>query len=226
MTYSNKSPKQFIVIGMGKFGKAVTKELFEQGKEVLAVDINEERVHQITDYTTHAVVADATDEQALEALGIRNFDVVVVCMGESMQASILTTLLCKEQGAQFIVAKANGKSHKQVLQKIGADMVIEPEEEMAHKLANQLACPYVSDIIELGLNFTIAESEVPERWEGKTLIDIDLRRKYGVNLLVIKSGDKITTSPSGDNVLKHGDSIIFGGSNEEIKKFIQKLRNI
>lgn len=221
-----KEKSQFAVIGLGKFGAAVARELSQQGKEVLAVDINEEAVKSVHEFTTHGVVCDASDEQALSAIGIKNFDCVLVCMGSNMQASILTTLICKEQGAPYVVAKAVGKKHKQVLTKIGADLVIEPDEEMAHKIAVQLACPHVNDIMELSKNFTIAEAEVPERWEDRTLVDIDLRRRYGVTLLVIKSGEKVTASPSGDSMLRKGDSIVIGGGNGEIKKFIDKLKNM
>lgn len=226
MAIANREMTQFAVIGLGKFGSAITRELFEQGKEVLAIDLSEDKVNAVSEFSTHAVVADASDEQALKAIGIRNFDVVIVCMGTNMQASILTTLICKELGAPFIVAKANSKKHKTVLSKIGADVVVEPEEEMAHKIAMQLASPHLNDIMELSKNFTIAEAEVPNRWENRTLIDIDLRRKYGVTLLVIKRAEKVIQSPSGENILLKGDSILVGGGNVEIKKFIDKLKDM
>ena len=193
MAIVKKEMNEFAVIGLGKFGSAIARELHQMDKQVLVVDIDEDRVNAATDYATHAVIADASDEQALKAIGISNFDAVIVCMGKNMQSSILTTLICKEQGASFIVAKANGRKHKEVLTKIGADLVIEPVED------------------------------VPQKWEDKTLIEIDMRRKFGVTLLVIKNGDKVTSSPSGDTFLRKGDTIIIGGDTASVDKFIDKL---
>ncbi len=223
MAIVNKEMSEFAVIGLGKFGSAMTRELHGMGKQVLAIDMNEDKVNAIADFATHSVVADASDEQAMTALGIRNFDAVIVCMGSNMQASILTTLICKEQGAPFIIAKANSKKHKVVLTKIGADLVIEPEEEMAQKLAVQLVTPHLNDLMVLDDYFTIAETEVPEKWADRTLIDVDIRRKYGVTLMLIKSGDKVVSSPSGECYLRHGDTIVIGGENAKVNKFIDKL---
>lgn len=223
MAIVNKEMSEFAVIGLGKFGAAIAKELSAQGKQVLAVDLNEDRVNAVAEFTTHAVIADASDEQAMSAIGIKNFDAVIIGMGANMQASILTTLICKEQGAQFIVAKANSKKHKEVLVKIGADLVIEPEVEIAKKLAVQLVTPHLNDIMVLDDYFTIAETEVPERWADRTLIDIDMRRKFGVTLLLIKSGEKVISSPTGDSYLRLGDTIVIGGESEKISKFIDRL---
>lgn len=223
MSIVNKAMTDFAVIGLGKFGSAITKELYLLGKEVLAIDLNEDKINAISEFTTHAVVADSSDEQAMMAIGIRNFDAVIICLGTNMQASILTTLICKEQGAPFVVAKANSKKHKEVLKKIGADLIVQPEEEMAHKLAVQLVTPHLNDIMVLDEKFTIAETDVPSKWEDKSLIDIDMRRKYGVTLLIIKSGDKVIVSPSGEAILSKGDSILIGGDVQSVGKFIDKL---
>lgn len=223
MSIVKKEMSEFAVIGLGKFGSAIARELHNMDKQVLVVDIDEDRVNAVAEYATHAVIADASDEQAIQAIGISNFDAVIICMGKNMQASILTTLICKEQGASFIVAKANGRKHKEVLNKIGADLVIEPEEEMAQKMAVQLVTPHLNDIMVLDNYFTIAEAEVPQKWEDRTLVDIDMRRKFGVTLLVIKNGGKIISSPSGDTYLRKGDTIIIGGDNASVDKFIDKL---
>lgn len=223
MAIVSKEMSQFAVIGLGKFGSAITRELYMQGKEVLAIDLNEDKVNAVAEFTTHAVIADASDEIAMKAIGVRNFDAVIICMGANMQASILATLICKEQGAPFVVAKANSKKHKVVLTKIGADLVVEPEEEVAHKMAVQLVSPHLNDIMVLDENFTIAEADVPHKWENRTLIDIDMRRKYGVTLLVIKRADKVISSPSGDNFLRKGDSILVGGDSASVDRFIDKL---
>ena len=149
MAIVKKEMSEFAVIGLGKFGSAIARELHEMGKQVLVVDIDEDKVNAVSDYATHAVIADASDEQAIQAIGISNFDAVIICMGKNMQASILTTLICKEQGASFIVAKASGRKHKEVLNKIGADLVVEPEEEMAQKMAVRLVTPHLNDIMVL-----------------------------------------------------------------------------
>ncbi|MDE6967447.1 MAG: TrkA family potassium uptake protein, partial [Clostridia bacterium] len=213
MAIVKKEMSDFAVIGLGKFGSAIARELHELDKQVLVVDIDEDRVNAASEYATHAVIADASDEQAIQALGVNNFDAVIICMGKNMQASILTTLICKEQGASFVVAKASGRKHKEVLTKIGADLVVEPEEEMAQKMAVRLVTPHLNDIMVLDNYFTIAEAEVPEKWADRTLIDIDIRRKFGVTLLVIKNGDKVVSSPSGDTYLRAGDTIVIGGDN-------------
>ena len=141
-----------------------------------------------------------------------------------MQSSILTTLICKEQGASFIVAKATGRKHKEVLKKIGADLVIEPEEEMAQKMAVRLVTPHLNDIMVLDSYFTIAEAEVPQKWEDRTLIDIDMRRKFGVTLLVIKNGGKVNASPTGDTLLRKGDTIVIGGDTASDRKLLINLQ--
>lgn len=223
MSIVKKEMSEFAVIGLGKFGSAIARELHQLDKQVLVVDIDEDRVNAASEYATHAVIADASDEQALQAIGISNFDAVIICIGKNMQSSILTTLICKEQGASFIVAKATGRKHKEVLKKIGADLVIEPEEEMAQKMAVRLVTPHLNDIMVLDNYFTIAEAEVPQKWEDRTLIDIDMRRKFGVTLLVIKNGGKVNASPTGDTLLRKGDTIVIGGDTASVEKFIDKL---
>lgn len=223
MAIVNKEMSEFAVIGLGKFGSAIARELHALDKQVLVVDMDEDRVNAATEFCTHAVIADASDEQAMQAIGVRNFDAVIICMGKNMQASILTTLICKEQGAPFIVAKANGRKHKEVLTKIGADLVIEPEEEMAQKMAVRLVTPHLNDIMVLDNYFTIVETEVPKKWVDRTIIDIDIRRKFGVTLLVIKNGGKVISNPSGDTYLREGDTIVIGGDNPSVDKFIDKL---
>lgn len=226
MINHKKNLSQFAVIGLGKFGTAIAKELYKQGKDVLAIDINEEKIAMASEFTTHAVVGDASDEQTIMAIGIDQFDAVIICMGGSMQASILTTLICKEQGAPYVVAKASSKKHKTVLTKIGADLVVEPEEEVAHKMAIQFACPRLNDMMELSKNFIIAETEVPERWYNRTLIDIDVRRRFGITVLVIKRDGEAIPSPAGDSILKSGDSIVVGGGTDNITKFLDKLKKL
>lgn len=218
--------EQFAVIGLGKFGAALTKALFKLGKDVLAVDVAEDKVNNIREFATHALTADASDVNVLKELGISNFDAVVVAIGDNMQASILVTMMCKEMGIPFIIAKAQNDTHKLVLEKIGADMVIVPEEDMAVKLATTLVNPGLSDLMELTDNYSIVESGIPEIWNGKTLMELNLRTKYNINLLIIKRGEIVLTTPAGDTVLHTGDKLISGGTNESIKKFTDKIADL
>ena len=218
-----KDMTQFAVIGLGRFGLALAKALYEEGMEVLAVDQNQDRIDDIADNCTHAAVADASEEEALRALGVSNLDAVVVCMGNNIQASVLCTLACKELQVPLIVCKATSIQHKKILEKIGADFVVIPEDDMAKKLALKLTNPNMNDIIELSKNFSLAEIEVPERWSDRTLLELNLRRKYGIIVLLVKSGDKIVTSPGGDCKLMAGNSVVVCGESDDIKKLAERL---
>ena len=157
-----KKNKQFAVIGLGRFGVSVARTLFKGGYEVLAIDSNEERVQKISSEVTHVVQADTTDENALKALGIRNFDVVVVAIGEDVQANVLTTLLLKELGVNYIVAKAKNELHGKMLEKIGADRVVYPERDMGQRVAHNLVSTNVLDYIELSPDLSLVEVTTPK----------------------------------------------------------------
>lgn len=225
MAIAKKEMTQFAVIGMGRFGSALTKTLYEQGNDVLAIDLNPDVVNSIANYCTHAAVADGSDEQALKALGITNFDAVIICVGGNMQASIMATLACKELGVPFIVCKANNEKHKNVLQKVGADYVVVPEVDMARKVAVKITSPHLNDVMSLTQNFNIAETDISSVWNEHTLMELDFRRKYDVIVLLVKRGETVITSPNGDFKLMAGDSLVVGGSKDSIQKFIEKLAN-
>ena len=187
------------------------------GKEVLAVDKDEEHVNDIAPHVTHAVQADATDEKALNALGLRNFDVALVTIGDDIQSSILVTLLCKEMGVHHVVAKAQTELHAKVLLKIGADRVIFPERDMGVRLAHNLAAANVIDYIQVSDELRVLEIGVTPSWAGKTLIDLDFRKKYGVNVIAIKNrAGKINTTPRGIDILNPDDLLIVVGQTDEI----------
>lgn len=226
MAIVKKEMSQFAVIGMGRFGFALTKALYNQGKEVLAIDINPDRVNLVADCSTHAAIADASDENVLRSLGIKNFDAVIICMGGNMQASILTTLICKEIGVPFIVCKATSEKHKTVLQKVGGDYIVVPEEDIAIKVALQLTSPRLNDMMELSKNFSIAEMEIPTSWEGNTLMQLNIRKKYGVIILLIKRGGDVIVTPDANFQLATGDNMILGGSQDKIEKLIDKLASL
>ena len=188
--------KQFVIIGLGRFGSSIAKTLYSLGNDVLAIDKDEDIVQEIADSVTHAVQLDATDENALRALGIRNFDVAVVTIGDNIQSSIMATLLVKELGVKYIIAKGHSDLHAKVLYKIGADRVVLPEKDMGVRVAHNLVSANILDYIELSEDYSVMEIQVLDEWSGKTLNELRLRSKYGINVMAIKRGDEVNLSPS------------------------------
>ena len=210
--------KQFAIIGIGRFGASIARTLFSLGHDVLAIDAREERIEEISDFVTHAVIAEATDEQTLVALGLRNFDVAVVTIGGDIQASILVCLLCKEMGIEKVIAKAQNELHARVLRKIGVDRVVFPERDMGTRLAHNLVSSNVLDFIELSSDHSLVEINVLESWAGKSLEEINMRLNFGVNVMAIKHAGSINISPRGQDVLQSDDTIVVIGANEDIRK--------
>lgn len=215
--------KDFVVFGLGKFGRSVAQALFQNGCDVLAIDRDSEVVQDISDFVTHAVQADVTDAEALHALGIRNFDVAIIAIGEDMQSSIMSTILVKEIGVPYVVAKAQNDLHKRVLEKVGADKVIFPEREIGVRIANNLTAQSFTDYIEVSEDFSIGEIEIRKEWVGKTLKELDMRNVYGINVIGIKQGSEITITPAADKLLSNVDVLIVIGNNKNLKK-IDDLR--
>ena len=213
---------QYVVFGLGRFGVALTKALYENGAEVLVVDKDEERINEISPYCTHAACADATDEHNLERLGINNMDIAIVCIASNIEASIFVTLMCKQMGIPKVISKASDERHKLVLERIGADSVVIPEEAMGERLASMLVKPNVVEIMTLADSFRMIEIRTPKRWLDKTLIELNLRNTERVNIVVIKRVDEIITSPSGDCKLLEYDIIVVAGSVNDIKRLSNK----
>jgi len=213
--------RNFAVIGMGRFGESLARTLYSMGFEVLAVDSNQERIDAIAPYVTHAVQADGMDEMALKALGIRNFDVTVITMGD-MQSSILCTLLCKELGVPYVVAKANNDAHAKVLYRMGIDKVVFPERDMGVRVAHSLVTGNILDYIELSPDYGLIETSAPKEWEGKTLQELNVRAKYGISIMAIKNDEGIAIAPSSNDVINAGDVIIIIGDNSALKR-IEKM---
>ncbi|MCR3921307.1 MAG: TrkA family potassium uptake protein [Firmicutes bacterium] len=210
--------KQFAVVGIGRFGASVATTLYEMGHDVLAIDSSESKIEGIVDRVTHAVVADTTSETALKSLGITNFDVVIVGIGQDVQASILTTLVLKELGVKYIVAKARTAQHGKVLQKIGADRIVFPERDMGTRVAHNLISTNVLDFIELSPDYSIVEIIVSDEMVGKTLRELDLRAKFGMNVMAIRTVNrKINVSPIATDRLEEGDVLIVLGENTQIQ---------
>jgi trk system potassium uptake protein TrkA len=214
--------KQFIIIGIGKFGESIATNLYKMGHDVLAVDIDEERVQHITNKVTHAVQADATEEGTLEALGVKHFDGAVITIGESVQASILITLLCKELGIRHVLAKAQNELHAKVLYKIGADRVVFPERDMGLRVAHSLVSTSFLDYIELTPDYSIVELKAAKDWQGKSLKDLNIRAEYGINIMAIKQDDKVVVSPAADDVIQRDDVLVVIGKAEDIYRFQEK----
>ncbi|KWX86112.1 potassium uptake system protein [Paenibacillus riograndensis] len=210
--------KQYAVIGMGRFGSSVAKALSGMGFDVLAIDADEQRTQEISGIVTHAVSADSTDEEALRALGIRNFDVVVVAIGEDIQASILTTLILKDLGVPAILVKAKSELHGKVLSKIGADKVIYPERDMGMRVAHHLASPNILDYIELSPDYSILDMKVSGTMLGKNLQELNIRAKYGCNVMAIRRGEEMNISPRAEDRLAEGDVIVNVGRKDNLTK--------
>ncbi len=214
--------KEFAVIGLGRFGGSVARTLHEMGYEVMVIDRDPQRVQDYATLVTHAVEADSTDEGAMRALGIRNFDVVVVAIGEDIQSSILTTIILKELGVQKVVVKAQSDLHGKVLYKIGADKVVYPERDMGVRVVHQLISPNILDLIELADDYSVIELSAGNFFNGKTLSELDIRAKFRCNVVAIKSGEKITIAPLATDRIYRGDILIVIGRNEDLQRLREK----
>lgn len=215
--------KQFVVIGLGRFGSSIARTLYALGNDVLAIDKSEDRVQNIADNVTHAVQTDSTDENALKSLGIRNFDVAVIAIGSDVQSSIMITLLVKEMGVKYIVVKAQSELHAKVLYKIGADRVILPERDMGVRVAHNLVSSNILDYIELSPDYSIVEISAIPQWTGKTLRELNLRSRYSINIMAIKRDNDINVTPGADDIIDEGDVLVVIGGTEELNK-IEKIK--
>ena len=210
--------RQFVVVGLGRLGAAMIATLDSLGYEVLGIDTDEELVQDLSaDFpNTHLVAADATDEDVLRDLNVGHFDAGAVVIGESMEAGILATANLKELGVPFVVARAISGLHGRVLERIGADRIIEPEKDMGAQVARTMASPAVLDYVDLGEDEALIEAEVPEKWVDKSLADLHLSRESGLTVLAIKPKGKAGTIPKGDTILHRGDVLVVGGTKEKL----------
>jgi len=215
--------KQFAVIGLGRFGSSVLRNLHALGHDVLAIDTDDKKVQELAAYATHIVCADATDEEAMRALGLRNFDVAVVSIGHDIEVSVITTLILKELGVGYVVAKAQNDLHGKILSKVGADRVIFPERDMGARVAHNLVSSSILDYIELSPEHSIVEIAATEDMAGRTLRQLDFRQKYAVNVMAIKRGEKVIVPPKADDYIEADDVIVVIGRNESIRR-LEKRR--
>lgn len=214
--------KSCVVIGLGRFGSEVARELCRQGCQVLAMDVNQELVSQIANDVTHAVVGDGQDKGVLRALGVREFDCGVIAIGDDLAASVLVTMNLKELGVAQVICKAHDETHRRVLEKLGADRVVIPEQEQGARLARSLSSRNVLDYIELSQEYGIIEIPVPGSWRDKSLKELNVRAALGLNILAIRRGGQINVSPGADFIFEQQDIVVVLGDSTALKK-VQKL---
>ncbi|MGM7720200.1 TrkA family potassium uptake protein [uncultured Metabacillus sp.] len=215
--------KEYAVIGLGRFGGSICRALSEEGLEVMAIDIDEDKVNEFANVASHAVVGDTTDETVLKSLGIRNFDHVIVAIGDNIQASILTTLILKELGVRDITVKATNDYHEKVLSKIGADRIVHPERDMGRRIAHKIVSNNVLDYLELSEEHSIVEIVANERIHGNSIMDLDIRAKYGINIVAVKRNKDIIVSPQANEVIRKNDIMIVIGADTDINRFEKRL---
>jgi trk system potassium uptake protein TrkA len=213
--------KQFVVIGLGRFGISVAVTLSKLGHDVMVIDDNESKIQDIMHEVTHAVQADAREEEILKALGVQDFEVAIVAIGDDLEASILITLMLKEMGIPCVVAKALSLQHGKVLEKIGADRIIYPEKDMGVRLAHSLTSSYVIDFIELSPEYSIFEVLATPSLINKTLGELNLKTTAGIDVIAIKRGDQFISTPKGDILIREGDIVVVMGENKALAKFAQ-----
>lgn len=214
--------KSYIVIGLGRFGQTLARQLCALGAEVLAMDVHNDLVQQVADEVTHAVVGDAQDKDVLRALGVREFDCAIVAIGSNLAASVLTVMNLQELGVPDIICKAHDETHRRVLEKLGVSRVVIPEQENATRLARSLNSHNVLEYIELSEDYGILEIPAPKNWIGRTLIELDIRKKYGVNVIAVENGKATCVSPSGNYRVLEKDVMVVLGDNHSLEA-VQKL---
>ena len=212
--------KRAIVIGLGIFGFNIAKDLYENGFEVVAIDKNKDIIQKIRDFSTKAVLADGTDKEVMESIGIQEDDVVIISFGEDLAAATLITLHLREMKVKTIIVKAPNEDHKRVLEKVGATDVVIPEREMADKVAKSLISPNVLDYIPLSEDYTISEIAPPTSFQGKTIGELHLRTKYHIEVIAVREmlPERITMVPRADFVIKDSDILVVIGKEGDIQK--------
>ncbi|MEJ8778561.1 potassium channel family protein [Pseudogracilibacillus sp. ICA-222130] len=211
--------REFAVIGLGRFGGSVCEELSLEGMKVLAIDKNEHRVNEFKNIASHAVIADSTDEGVLKELGIKNMDHVIVAIGDNIEASILTTVILDDLGVEKITVKAQSDYHAKILHKIGANQVVHPERDMGKRIAHSIISSNILDYLELSDDYSMVEVAASKKMQGKTLVDLNIRAKFGCNVVAIKNGKDINVSPTADYKINYEDTLIVIGADDDISKF-------
>ena len=210
--------KSVLIIGMGRFGRHMAQKLYDLGHDVLAIDKNEEKINKVLSYVTNAQIGDSTDESFIDSLGVSNFDLCVVAIGDDFQSSLETTALLKDYGSKLVVARAVRDVHAKFLLRNGADEVVYPEKQVANWAAIRYTADHILDYIEVDDSHAIFEVEVPESWIGKTIGHLDIRKKYNINILAVKESGTINMAISPDIVLKDSYTLLVLGENKYLQK--------
>lgn len=215
--------KSFCIIGLGKLGQTLAETLTAEGKEVLVIDVDADKINMIADNVTNAIIGDCTNDAVLKAAGVADYECAIVCIAENINANVLLTLKLKEMGIKKVIARAINDGHRRVLEKVGADMIIFPERDIGERLAFTLSRDRVTDFMEFK-GFQIAEITVPEKWIGKTVIELDVRKKYGINVIAITAEDgTVTVSPSATRPFTKGDLVSIVGSDDQVQSCLKKF---
>lgn len=213
--------KSILIIGLGRFGRHMAQKFYEQDNDVMAVDIIEDRVNAALPYVTNAQIGDATDEMFLESLGVDNYDLCVVTIGDNFQSSLETTALLKDLGANYVLSRASRDVHAKFLLRNGADEVIYTEKETAERLAVKFGSDNIFNYIELNKDFSIYEISVPEGWVGKSILQKNVRSKYNISILATKVGDNIYPLPHPDHIFTADELLMVLGKNEDVERLIK-----
>lgn len=216
--------KEFVVFGLGRFGRSVATTLSESGCNVLVVDSDSDKVHDMADVVTYAVTGDVTDAEMLQSLGLSNFDGAIVAIGENLEASVMVTILAKEMGIPYVMAKAQNDLHAKVLKKVGVDLVVFPEKETGIRLAHNLVMGNFFDAIELSSNFSIIELPVPKEWDGQSLKQLNIRAKHNLNVIGIRKANELDINPAADETLSKEDVLIVIGDNNSLNRLKEKVK--
>ena len=203
-----KSNKTYAVFGLGRYGLAVARELVANGKEVIAVDMSQKIVNDVAAYLPVCKCADVTDGEVISRLGIGNIDTVIICMAGNLEASVMAVTLCKEAGANTVIAKCANEMHQKILLRVGADQVVFPEKESGIRLAKNLLSSGFVDMISLSKDVSMVEIDVRSEWVGKNLIELNLRKKYGFNVVALKKGEKVNVNINPEQVLDANTTLI------------------
>lgn len=217
-----KNNKTYAVFGLGRYGLAVAKELVNNGKEVVAVDNNQKIINDVASFLPICKCADVTDEEVISRLGIGGIDTVIVCMANNLEASVMTITLCKEAGVKNVIAKCANEMHQKILLNVGADQVVFPEKESGTRLAKNLLSSGFIDMVSLSKDVSIIEIEVKKEWLGKNLIELNLRKNYGLNIVAIKNDDKVSVDINPEIVLDSEMTLIVIANTTKLEK-LKKL---
>lgn len=218
--------KEFVVFGLGRFGGSVAKALAEGGSEVLVVDKDEETIQELADIVTYAVQADVCDTETISSLGIGNYDAAIIAIGQNLEASVMITILCKEMGVPFVLAKARNETHAKVLKKVGADRIVFPEKETGIRIANKLVLGNLFNATELSETTSIMEVDVPAAWDGHSLRELNLRQNYKVNVIGLKHNGRVEINMDPDERLAENDTLVVIGNNEVLNKLASLKTNM